>query len=347
MVKTVAWSKVFEEINKTFADEDPTDETIENTVAMVEGRGYHHEELFELVVTNSKDIPMLESDRRVIPNFKITEIGLGAIPNITDAIGNIGEVHSVGTTKHGFQFNEPLNLYGKSIMCQTVDGMGTKEKIGGLDSFSSVFEEHIKAQCARLKILHDASNDARKNRLGYNLFHGFNTMGTDGNPYCKHILFRFCTLRKFGMPAGRNELHAMMTAITEELNFMFPPQAVEVGSWTLPLVIVMNSHIRYYSELPPVLLGPTFEQDKELKTRRDQNCEEIVKDGVKMVIEGRDDVMKKIDEHWKKFKPIFRCDTSLTYPEDTTLIVEDSAAAPEAADEDEDKDNQVRGFLDI
>ena len=66
-----------------------------------------------------------------------------------------------------------------------------------------------------------------------------------------------------------------------------------------------------------------------------------------MVIEGREDVMKKIDEHWKKFKPIFRCDTSLTYPEDTDLIIEGPAAAPEAAEEDEDADNQVRGFMDI
>ena len=133
-------------------------------------------------------------------------------------------------------------------MCQTVDGMGTKDKLGGLVSFSKVFEDHIQAQCVRLNIVHDPSNVARKNRLGYNLFHGCNTMGIDGNPYCKHILFRFCTLRKFGMPAGQNELHAMMTAISDELSFLFPPQAVEVGSWTLPLVIVMNSHIRYYSE---------------------------------------------------------------------------------------------------
>ena len=107
----------------------------------------------------------------------------------------------------------------------------------------------------------------------------------------------------------------------------------------------MNSHIRYYSELPPVLLGPTFELDKSLKANRVKNCKEIVKDGVKMVIEGRDDVMENIDAYWKNFKPILRCDTSLTYPEDAELITEDSAAVPEAAEED--KDNQVCDFFDI
>ena len=124
-------------------------------------------------------------------------------------------------------------------------------------------------------------------------------------------------------------------------------QPVEVGSWTLPLVIVMNSHIRYYSELPPVLLGPTYDQDKDLKARRDQNCKEIIKDGVKMVIEGRDEVMKKIDEYWMNFKPILRCDTSLTYPEDTALIIESTAAEPEAAEDNEDGDDQVRDLFDI
>ena len=139
----------------------------------------------------------------------------------------------------------------------------------------------------------------------------------------------------------------MMTAITEELNFMFPPQAVEVGSWTLPLVIVMNSHIRYYSELPPVLLGPTYEQDKNLKARRDQNCKEIIKDGVKMVIEGRDDVMKSIDAYWENFEPILRCDTKLTYHKDTELIIEAPAAVPEAVEEEEVGKDWVCGFLDI
>ena len=127
--------------------DEPTKETIDRTVAVVNNRGVHHNDLFDLVVMDEDDIPMLKSTRSVIPNFKVDTNGLGTMPNITEAFGKIGEVFSDGTIKHGFQFNEPLNLYGKTIMCQTVDGMGTKDKLGGLVSFSKVFEDHIQAQC--------------------------------------------------------------------------------------------------------------------------------------------------------------------------------------------------------
>ena len=57
--------------------------------------------------------------------------------------------------------------------------------------------------------------------------------------------------------------------------------------------------------------------------------------------------MKSINEYWKNFKPILRCGTTLTYPEDTKLIIEDPAEPAAAEEEEEVKEDRVRGFLDI
>ena len=57
--------------------------------------------------------------------------------------------------------------------------------------------------------------------------------------------------------------------------------------------------------------------------------------------------MKSINEYWKNFKRILRCDPKLTYHEDTELIVEAPAAVPEAVEEVAVSKDRVRGFLDI
>ena len=59
---------------------------------------------------------------------------------------------------------------------------------------------------------------------------------------------------------------------------------VGVGSWTLPLVHVINDHIVHYTDLPVVRIGFDFDKDKPLKEFRNNDTEVVQAENV--FIEG-------------------------------------------------------------
>lgn len=115
--------------------------------------------------------------------------------------------------------------------------------------------------------------DSNRNaRQGYNFFRAYNTNGHEGNLVAKHITFRFCRYRSQGTVCIRvpmDELKTMYLAISDELNHLFSSNKCQAESWLLPIVYMMNYHLRYYTKLPPVAVRSS-NQERRQKERRVQ-----------------------------------------------------------------------------
>ena len=137
------------------------------------------------------------------------------------------------------------------------------------------------------------------------MFRGFNTNGHDGNPYLKHILKRYCEMRSKGYPGELSEVKVMMQAISDEMNFQYPHNKQIPGMWMLPLLHVMNYHIRYYTKLPPLNLHKNFKEDKEIMKPNRKKYNDIFNNhGQTMSRDSREEVRTLMEEYVADFDPV-------------------------------------------
>ena len=269
-----------------------------------------------------KDVVALTGiERKPINGLRTDNSGMGIHFNIRDAVQKVGElvpskVHE--QVVHGFRFNEPMNWLGKYIYATTVQTADKAGQKGGQHAFNGNFKNLIEAFCKDYVMSVDLNNKYRVLKVSYAVFRGFNTNGHKGNPYIKLILFRYCKKRLEGTEDQMTEFGAMSHSIVEELNQQYHESKVAPGSWLLPIIHVINYHIRYYTKLPPVALHRVKSEDtKTYLPIRESNTQRVQspKTGVMVSREGRKDVRQLLKDYIKEAAPTIALAAKQLFPE--------------------------------
>ena len=104
----------------------------------------------------------------------------------------------------------------------------------------------------------------------------------------------------------------------EELNHQYHKSKVAPGLWLLPIIHVINYHIRYYTKLPPVAIHRIKAEDtKTYLPIREANTQRVQcpKTGVMVSREGRADVRELLKEHIKGAAPTIAMAAKQLFPE--------------------------------